>query len=291
MTTPYAPARYVAAPSPVAPRFGLFSVSTILEPGSESGAEGHWPLGIEWEPIPCAPASIIGVGCDPATSGNDDRFGYPKTGADSSNLVVGSPFGVYGSFSCSPIGHWSDAEDRALAHLYAGEERAVERAIYRGEAGNDRSLVDPATVDVTPTPGTAVDIIDGFALLESYLGLNHSGIGVIHGNPREITWAASQYLLADHNASATQLTTQLGTLVASEGGMSATIAPNGATTPGNDYWLYATGRPIIRRTAPILTSERGASLNTSNNDLEVIAERIYVVAWDCATAAVLVSRS
>lgn len=276
--TPFAPLRYVDAPALVPHLYGLFSVASVIEP-----AEEHWATGVEWEPISCEPATIMGVGCS-----GQSLLNVPKPYLAQPSRVNGTPFGVYGSWKCSPIGHWDDAESRAMQHLLAGEERAVERAIYLGEAGNT-GLIDASTVDVTPVAGTAISVTQGLGLLESHLALHHSGLGMIHANPREVTKLVHERLISDDLSTVQQLRTRLGTPVASEGGMAGTTGPGAAATPANTFWIYASGIPQIRRTAPVVVSPRESALNRSNNDLSILVERIYVAAWQCASAAVLVT--
>lgn len=271
--------RYVAAPARAQQRFGLYSVSTVIDV-----TDPHELLGVNWESISCLPATIIGMGC-----AGDTLLNTPKEYADQTEYGEATPFGVFGSWACSPIGHWNDAQDRATAALLQGEERAVERAIHRSEAGNEMTF--QGATDITPVPGTAVSIVAGVALLEAYLAANYGGVGVIHANPREVTYMANEYLLADTPNNATgALTTNIGTYVASEGGMNGVVGPTGASATGDDHWLFATGRPVIRRGPVMLTPpSRNAGLNTSTNDLEMLAERIYLVSWECVTAAVLVN--
>jgi hypothetical protein len=275
----FAPARYVAAPTPIPHRFGLFSVASVLEPPEADG----WGMGVQWERDHCGPATLAGVGCS-----GQSLFNIPKPTIGPAAFTLGSPFAVYGSWKCSPIGHLADAEQRALNHLYLGEERAVERAIYRGEAGNN-ALIDASTVDITPTPGTAVSMTAGVALLESYMALNYSGIGMIHANPREVTKMVAAQLISRELSTGTQLMTQLGTYVASEGGMSGLVAPGGGAAAAGSYWMFASGIPQIRRTSAQLLAPVRGSLNTSNNDLTLLAERVYVAAWQCTTVGVLVN--
>lgn len=276
-----APARYVVAPTVIPTRFGIFSVSTIVDV-----TDDHELAGIEWEPTFCGPAQITGVACP-----NEGVFGTPKEYTPGGQLVGATPFAVYGSWACSPIGHWDDAQNRATAALLQGEERAVERAVHRAEAGNTMSF--QGATDVTPVPGTAVGITDAFAILEAYAALNFNGIGVIHANPREVTRAVNSFLLDEMPSNAAgPLTTNLGTLVASEGGMSGNIGPTGAAAGAGTHWIFMTGRPVIRRSPVILTPpNRDNGLNPGTNDLEMLAERIYVIAWDCGTVAILVNET
>lgn len=276
--SPIAPPRYVVAPAVTPKKFGIFSVSTVIDVTDE-----HELNGVVMEPTYCGPAAITEVGCPSGAA----LFGNPKEYSSGDSEVIGLPFAVVGSWACSPIGHWSDAQERATTALLTGEERAVERAIERAEAGNTTSF--QGATDITPTPGTAVSIVQGVALLEAYAGLNFNGQGVIHANPREVTYMANAVLLDELPASAQYLMTNLGTLVASEGGMSGNVSPAGVEPAAGDHWIYVTSRPTIRRSGIILTpTERRAGLNTSNNNLEMLAERMYVVTWACPVAAVLV---
>lgn len=290
MTTPTAfmPPRYVAEPAPAPPRFGLFSV--VVSPDVTS--EDHWESGVRWAGSACEPAAIVGMGC--TDQGDPVLFGMPKTARDGQAYPEGSPFAVIGSSSCSPIGgQWTSGEDRAMAHLLLGAERAVERAVYLGEAGNVMTLVDPSTVDVTPTPGTAVSVTAGVAVLESYLAANHHSVGVIHANPREVLKMAGGGILTTVPTNSVQpLQTHLGTLVASEGGMSGAVGPDGSAAPAGTHWMYATGRPQLRRSAPqFIAGGPAGALNRSTNDMDVYVEQIFVVAWECVTAAVLVNEA
>lgn len=276
---PIAPPRYVVAPATVPKKFGIFSVSSIIDVN-----DVHELNGVVYEPTYCGPAAITEVGCPSGPA----LFGNPKEYSSGDSEVIGLPFAVVGSWECSPIGHWDDAQDRATAALLDGEERAVERAIERAEAGNTSTF--QGATDLTPTPGTPVSITSGIALLEAYAGLNFNGQGVIHANPREVTFMANNVLLDELPASANFLMTNLGTLVASEGGMSGNVSPTGVVTATANHWIYVTSRPTIRRSGIIFTpTDRRAGLNTGTNDLAMLAERVYVVAWSCQAAAVLVT--
>lgn len=281
MTTPNAERRYVAAPAWEPVPFGILSVARLVP---DASLEDHWEAGIVWESVvKCGPAEIAEAQCEPVPE--------PKTIGRGVSAPEGDPFVVYATFGCSPVGHWGDALDRAAANLLAGEERALARAIYLGEAGNLPALVNAATVDATPVPGTAVPLADGVALLEAYLRATHPSLGVIHGNPREVSLMSGAHLLREPNAGATSLTTFLGTYVSADGGFTGNVGPDGTvvTDGSGEHWLYASARPVVRRSEVIRTPpNKQQALKTATNDLEAIAERVYVVSWDCVPAAVLV---
>lgn len=276
----YGQPKYVEAPSGLALPYGLFSVSEIRE-----GGDAHWQQGIEWERELCGPAS--NYGCPTCTLSNINQAPakiYTDLGVP---LESALPFTVYASFSCSPIGNWDRAEDRARAALLSGEERAVEAMLADGTHATSRALTNASSVDATPTPGTPVTIAQGLAILEEYIGLNGKGQGVIVGNRRDILLANTNGKLITREGD--HLETIVGTPVAALSGFDGRTGPNNDAAGTGEAWLFGLGsRPLILRSDSFLTSAREQSLDTGTNDLDVLAERTYALGWDCFTVAVLV---
>lgn len=285
MTTPtpcYGGALLVEAPVVPQPvKFGLFSVSEFVTAGTP-----HWQQGVMWEPYACGPAASYAC---PSCGENRDDLGLAKTYTYGVGETQIAPFTVYGSFSCSPIGHWDDAEKRALQNLISGEERAVEAQIASGSMHSSMNLQMPEAVDITPTPGTPVSIPQGLALLEAYGALNGNGEFVIMMNRRESLLANANGTLVKPAESDAYLRTVLNTKVAALSGFNGRTGPNAVAAGAGQAWLFATGKPYIYRTEPFITSQREQSLNTDNNNLRILAERTYAVGWDCFTAGVLVT--
>lgn len=271
--------RYVAAPVPSSLPFGLFSVATMVP----SDQDPHWQAGVQWQSVTCGPNGIYSdCTCNfPATT---------KTYRSGTPLVVATPFTVYGSFSCSPIGHMDDAFDRARAHLYAGEERAVEFAIATQASHTSQALNSTTTVDVTPVVGTPVSVAQGVGLLEAYIGANASGQGVILANRRDVTLMGRDHVIVEPRPTDSVLYTKLLTPVGAMGGFDGKTGPNATAAGTGQSWLFALGgRPVVRRSDVLMvTGQLEDSLNRSNNNLNILAERTYVVGWDCFQAAVLV---
>lgn len=272
--------RYVAAPVPSSLPFGLFSVATMVP----SDQDPHWQAGVQWESVACGPSGIYSdCSCNfPATT---------KTYVAGTPLVVATPFTVYGSFSCSPIGRQDDAFDRARAHLYAGEERAVELAIATQTTHTSQALNSTTTVDITPVIAavhTPVTVSQGVAMLESYIGAHASGQGVILANRREVTLMGRDHVLLDPKPSDSVLYTKLLTPIGAMGGFDGKTGPSATAAAVGNAWLFALGgRPIVRRSDVLMvTGQLEDSLNRSNNNLNILAERTYVVGWDCFTAAI-----
>ena len=118
----FAPATVVDPIARTALPFGLFSVVTPRPVG-----DSRWENGAIWEPLTCGPASGIGeVDCDPEV----DTIGLPKVMAEPGGTDEATPFTIYGSYECSPIGHTLEyAQERATEHLIAREEARAEQAI------------------------------------------------------------------------------------------------------------------------------------------------------------------
>ncbi|MFC1410402.1 hypothetical protein ACEZCY_14165 [Streptacidiphilus sp. N1-12] len=271
-----APLRYVE-PQPVAPAAGgLFSVATML-PMEDAHAEN----GVMWEPLTCAEAQ---AGGDPCVAERDPLAvdeGVPE--------VEATPFIIYGGYNCKLVGHTvADVRNRAQQALYLGEQRATERALWTGDQGNRPRLADPTAVILGPGSllADAVSPEVGLALLEAYLGSGTGGVGMVHLTRDVATLLWRGQMLT---TSGTRTTTRLGTLVAAGGGYPGT-GPDGSDAPAGTAWAYATSPVVVRRSEVYMNPDTPEqALNKTTNNLEILAERTYVVGWDCLLAAVLIT--
>lgn len=262
--------------------YGLFSVSTVRD-----SADPHWIQGTEWEPQPCGPASVWGC---PTCTQNNAQSAPNKTPVSGVATRQAFPFVVYGSFQCSPIGNWDRGFDRARSMLDNGAERAVEGQFGVSAVSHSATLTDAAAINITPTPGTPVTVTQGLALLESYIGSNASGQGVILANRREVTLAAANHLIHPNDAH-TQLVTKLDTPVAALGGFDGRTGPTSIAPVAGMSWMFAVGSvPVIYRSPVTMNpTTREAALRTTNNNFIVLAEQTYSVGFDCFAVGVLVT--
>lgn len=286
---------YVRAPSVTPLPYGLMSVVQMV-----NDPDIHWRNGIQYQPDVCDPAAVTLAQCPVVTGYTKDvtSDGLPTRGAQ--------PFTVYADISCSaPGGFWEDAEARAVAALIGGEGRAVEETFWTGivdtpvgevvypHLAADTEVFDStgivllqpaATVIVTGT----VDIVEGIGLLEGALAACYPGVGVIHA-PR----AALAHMAANHliQRVGPQMQTMSGTPVAFGAGYpNPGTGPDGIAPAAGTTWLYATGAITLLRDAEVkLTSSRAAALDRTVNTLRLIAERTYVIGWDCCLLALPVS--
>lgn len=254
-----APAQLVAGPARAPLAFGLFSVL-----GWRTGGE-RWENGVIFESEPCAPIDGIGAyQCDPA-----ETVGLPKTlevydGATSE----ASPFTLYGTYVCSPIGNSFDhAQERANARLFAREEMGAESALWTGSLGNVPNL-SGANGFAAPTNLGTFGLWAGVAKLEQSLAATYGAVGTLHMS-REV--ATRLHKEGELEVRGGRMFTPLGTpIVAGAGYTSDRVVATGALLGYRGDVFTSSNRP-------------GDLLDRSQNDLHAIAERLYLLGFDdCA---------
>lgn len=268
-----APPTYVTAPTFQPHRFGLFSVSNMVE-----RPERYWETGVQFEPISCWPVSGVSGVCFDPDAREEMPHGWPlqvfQSGVDT---VTALPFAVYGWYDCSGMSRpLQEAEDRARAHLAAGEEREVEWSIADGAFDNVPNATD--AVDL----GGPFPMETAFGLLEGHLGTNYGGPGVIH-MARSLASTGKRLALFDRQGA--RLETALGNYVAAGSGYDM----NGwGLTGGDTATLWVTSVPTIRRSEVWVNPDPEFRPQRTNNDLTIFAWRVYLVAWECVSAKVTV---
>jgi hypothetical protein len=269
----------------------------VLSPAASvvTDTSSDWARGVEFETLNCATNIRLSAICSTASSVEvveavDGRL-YSKY----------MPFAIETDFQCSTFGfEHRDYEGVARDFMEAAQQKAIERELWTGasaklqsavwnsgqhggDAFPNRWLASPSAVDVTPTPGTAVKVKYGLALLEAALGTCGAGIrGTIHAT----RGVASVLNLKDKNGA---LRTSLGNTVIAGAGYTGS-APNGTAPTGTQVWMYATG-PVSVRLGPITATpdQRRQSVDLSNNTVKVYATRPAAVSWDsCCHYGVLV---
>lgn len=275
----------VAAPTRTPLSYGLLSVSQTPVDTDE-----HWQLGVRYEPDACTPDEITFEVC-------------PVTGSPEVKVATGSwstraanPVTVYAHLTCNPVGNWDDYEARLTRAFNSGEARAIEREFWTGENGLLPHLAEDTGVDgsgpfdssvvlqtaATVITGGPVDITEAVGLLEEALASCYGHEGVLHVPPVTVAHLASKTLVEKDGP---RLRSPMGHLVAAGAGYTGS-SPAGAAPVGGVYWLYATGAIAVRRSALNVTSSKQAALDRSRNSMVYVAERTYVIGWDCCHFAV-----
>lgn len=273
----------VAQPTRVLLPYGLMSV--VQTPTDSDNV--HWQNGIQFEPDTCERARVTTTDC-PAIPPD-------KIPTDPPGLRGANPFTVYTMPVCSAPGFIEEARTRALAALTSGEPRAVEREFWLGEFGVTPHLAvtgaavtgaDGLVEQSSPTiiTGGPVSPVEGLALLEEALSSCYGNEGVIHMSPGTLTHLWTNGSVTKDGA---RLRTGNGHLVAAGAGYPGTFP--GAAEPGGSgvRWMFATGAVFMRRSDPIVPEARpGGVLNRGNNSVFLVAERTYVIGWDCCHFAI-----
>ena len=289
--------RYVAAPAFTPLPFGL--LSTLGSETRSPSSDVHFGLGVTYEVI-CGLGASTYNKCISVTGSGLATPPLPPSKTASNTLTArgATPFAVYTEIDCSAPGFWDRAEASAEEALARVEGYQVEKTLWTGAANGvtvmfphlaanaqvldeDGIVLQTAAVQVT---GAAIlDVVEGIGALEYALANCYEGVGVIHV-PRN---------LAPHLAFANLLVregpryrTPNGNIVVLGAGYAGT-GPDGTLTAGST-WVYATGMPFIYRDqARVLPV--GQSIDRGRNTVKAIAERTYVIGWDCCHFAVRIS--
>lgn len=268
-----APPNYIAPPAIAGHRFGLFSVAMMTDDNV------RWNLGVEWEPLAGGAAELRPSDCV------DEYNVQPITEFEAPSTREGVPFVVVGTYSCKSASRSIDeAEERARLHLSGGEERAVERVLMNG-AGLVGAEPTFADAEVVGSP-TGVSLTRAVSLLERGLAIEGNSEGAIH-LPRSLTPFALRDSLIDRYGQ--HLETINGSWVVSGSGYDVeNVSPDGTPAPEGKLWVYATGRPTVRRGEVFLQPDESNFIKRDTNDIAILAQREYLVTWNGPTLAALV---
>lgn len=273
------PAAFTALP------YGLWD--TIQTP-SPDGV--HWQQGVTWtERCPTGDTTydeclaVTGTGAPPEPPAKTANVDQSSRGA--------TPFTVYAEFDCSPVG-LGDAQSIAQDALARVEQLQVEEAFWTGVAGG-QAVVFPhlaANAEVldgevvlqsvaTPTV-TGADVAHALGVLEQQLAGCYAGQGLIHVPRSALATLAAWNLLEQRDGG---LFTPGGNRIVAGGGYTGT-GPDGTTPADGTTWIYATGAAWGYR-SDVYFSQVRDSLNRSSNTLRLLAERNYLIGFECCLLA------
>jgi hypothetical protein len=265
--------------------YGLWD--SLQTPGPDGA---HWQQGITWEDR-CPTGDTTYDECLAVTG----TGAPPEPPAKTANVVQESrgatPFTVYARFDCSPIG-LGDAQTVAQDALARVEQLQVEEAFWTGVAGGQAVVFPHLAADTENLDGgivlqpvatpvvTGADVVTALGLLEQELAECYAGQGLIHV-PRSVlpTLAAWNLVtLVDG-----RLVTTAGNFIVAGGGYPGT-GPDGTAPAGGTAWIYATGAAWGYRSNVYFSQVRD-SLNRSSNTLQMLAERNYLIGFECCLLA------
>jgi hypothetical protein len=267
--------------------YGLWDAVEQRNPG-----DPHWQNGVTWvERCPTGDTTydeclaVTGTGGPPPEPPlKTDNVAQQFRGA--------TPFTVVAEFDCTPIG-LGDATTVAENALARVEQQQVEEAFWTGVAGGQEVVFPHLAADaevldandiVLQMPAVvcseAQDAAHALGLLEECLAQCYAGRGLIHVSPVALDTLAAWNLVVDRGG---QLQTVRGNRVVVGGGYPGT-APDGTLPAAGTTWIYATGSAFGYRSRVRLTSPQ-ESLDRATNTLRMIAERTYVIGFECCLLA------
>lgn len=256
----------VAAPPVVPYRYGLFSVVAPrnAEVAPNGAIDEHWRAGVVWESQACKAGYITQGACiDP-----DSPFA-PDTISESncSALNQFDPFTVYVYNTDSIPGYTLEQHmNQTIERLVNNEQRLVESAVIQNI---DNCAV--ATGDQFDLSGYSPAVVLGW--LEQYIADNYGGTGVIW-----MDRLSASVLWENLRVEGARLVTTVGTPVIAHGYGTPSAPPSASVN------LYVTGTPTMYRGD---IDVREAAINKAVNEVSYIAQRDYVVGWDCVCARVV----
>jgi hypothetical protein len=243
----------ITAPAWVPYRFGLASILSF------PAEADHWRMGVEWQSPACGQAAQVTT--DECITG---VAATPKTPFLCPGVQQAAPFTVYAYDDLPTVGTTAE-EQRAWARavLDAGEWPAVEQYV---------AAALEAEIGATPASdlGAGASPADALGMIEDALALAYGGQGAVLTSRRGATilFAAGALRLEG-----SRLVTALGTPVA------ALAHPVAA--PGS-FPIYGTGALFGWRSDVDVIE----AVNTATNRWSLVAERTYLVGWDCGAVKV-----
>src|SRR3989304_3733963 len=265
----------MAVPAPVAApiqgpwRVGLESASEILLPAREVDAISYRP--------DTAGTSVVTGTFDPCEAS-------APTGAET-NAVSWNAWGAVVAEKCLSLSTDEATEaGRASRRLINQTGRLLEYAFWTGEVDAtsfgamswpNRPLAGAASVELNPTPGTAVGIVAGFSLIYEYLADTLGSIrnAVIHV-PSSLLSLLAFYSTIQRDGDRL-LTTLADYRVAAGTGYPGT-GPDGEAAPAGTTWIYATSQTRVMLGASTVQ----AVPDHRANEIAAYAFRTVLAEWD-----------
>jgi hypothetical protein len=249
-------------------RYGLFNAVVV-----KSEWESHWgDGGIVFTDEFCSLPRGYDVACTDALAA--------KT-FDPQTTVPGTPFVVYAGLVCGSVG-FTEAEFQAkvLNRLKAGEQGAVEQIFSRQLNGQSRGLAN-ATPNATLVVPAGTSIADQIGALEEALYSTYGFRGVLHV-PFQYGERLHAGMALTRDGSVWR--TAIGTAVSI--GNYDGYTPAGVAPAAGHTTIYITGQTFVWRNPDVFVSDLAGSLNRANNQVTMLAEREYIVTFECGAWAV-----
>ncbi|MDJ1137921.1 hypothetical protein [Streptomyces iconiensis] len=266
----------------------------LWDAAQQPTAQGpHWQQGITWSER-CPGGTTTYDECLTETGGGTPPPAPATKAATFGQRLRGAtPFTVVTEFDCATVG-LTDAATVASDALARVEAQQLEAAFWTGSAGGQDVVFPHLAADAevldgqdailqsaaSPVVTGAADIATALGVLEQELADCYTGQGVIH-IPRSALPTLAAWNLA--RLVGGRLVTPAGNVLAVGSGYPGT-GSDGATPAAGTTWIYATGSVWGYRSEPRVSQPR-ESLDRASNTYRMLAERTYVIAYDCCLLA------
>jgi hypothetical protein len=198
--------------------------------------------------------------------------------------VTGVPFVVVATVKCGSVGYTPEEQRAWVIERMRGVEQAVvEETFSTGAVAQSPSLTAASGIITVAGAGDTITDVVGELERARYCGF---GANATQYGPRAILHVAIPVLermRQEHLVEwdGTRWRTAMGTVVSA--GCYANNDPAGAAPVDGVFWLYITGQTVVWRTSDtdmeIMPIE--GALQRSTNQVLMMAEREYVVTYEC----------
>lgn len=274
------PGPLIAAPEPIGRRYGLLQAASGPVDLPPHGAGG----GVQFVPTTCGEAHGWPIVCV------DDQVGATaKQGDPGDAPFEADPFAVYASYECGSVGYTPrEFTDKVLRRLANGEQGAVEYALWTGESDVGAASLGIANLQDSGVAITVADETDLAAVVSAmefwaYHTQGYGNVAYLHAPVSMAAWFGTNHLLRMEGG---LLKTDFGTIVIFGGGYPGTGA-NGDAPPAGGAYMYITGQTAVWRSAEPFVYPVPQTLDKSDNQYFLLAEREYAVSFDCMAGRAL----
>lgn len=256
-------------------RYGLFQAALGPLDLPVHGRNG----GVHYEVALCAEGFGYDINCIDAQASK--TAAWSENGLDS---VVGLPFIVMATMQCGSVGYTFEEQRAFILERLKGVEQAVVEEIFStSTAGQGPGLTAAdGIITVTGAGDTVVNVLSELERAR-YCGFGanttqYGPPGILHVAIPVFNELKSQHVI---EFDGTRWRTPIGTVVST--GCYANNDPDGAAPADGVFWMYLTGQTTIWRTpdSAVQIAPVEGSLDRTTNQYMMLAEREYVVTYEC----------
>jgi hypothetical protein len=262
--TPSLPLRYGLITAAVGP----LDLPVHARAGGTKYVDSLCARGFPYEPE-CPPSAL------------NSKTSFFGTGTET---VTGVPFVIGATVTCGTVGYTYD-EQRAfvMERLKSVEQGELELAFSTGAVNLAPSLTAAAGIITVTGAGDTITDVLGELERARYCGFGANTAK--YGPPGYLHVAIPVFERLKENHliefDGTRWRTAIGTVVST--GCYANNDPAGAAPADGVFWMYITGQTTIWRTpdSAVSIAPVEGSLNRATNQLLMLAEREYVISYEC----------